>query len=351
VQEDLAPQLKNLYEQAKTSKDPYFVALVGLGHLNRGLGKEGVELLENLKTSQKDDGPLEGASISITGSGGRDLVIETTALATLGWLKANRPEKFTTSIDKAVKWIGKQRGGYGGFGSTQSTILALKALIAYTKDHKKPATPGELRILVGDGADPVASRAVPATGHEPISLSIPVASMKPGLNKVRIEFTGTSEFPYTLSWHARTLKPDNDKAAPVQLTTKLQNTEAKEGQTVRLTAVVENKSGKGQGMTVAILGLPAGLEVPQDRTQLKNLTALRDNDTKPGVISAWELRGRELVLYWRDLAPDAKIEVNLDLVCRLPGSYRGPASRAYLYYNADHKFWTDPLAITIQEEQ
>ena len=62
---------------------------------------------------------------------------------------------------------------------------------------------------------------------------------------------------------------------------------------------------------------------------------------------AWELRGRELVLYWRELAPDAKIDVNLDLVCRLPGAYRGPASRAYLYYNADDKFWDEPLAITI----
>ena len=47
------------------------------------------------------------------------------------------------------------------------------------------------------------------------------------------------------------------------------------------------------------------------------------------------------------MAPDAKIDVNLDLVCRLPGVYRGPASRAHLYYNSDDKFWSDPLAITI----
>jgi hypothetical protein len=39
--------------------------------------------------------------------------------------------------------------------------------------------------------------------------------------------------------------------------------------------------------------------------------------------------------------------VSLDLVCRLPGEYRGPASRAYLYYNADDKFWVEPLNVTI----
>jgi hypothetical protein len=36
------------------------------------------------------------------------------------------------------------------------------------------------------------------------------------------------------------------------------------------------------------------------------------------------------------------------LVCRIPGEYSGPASRAYLYYNADRKFWAEPLHIAIR---
>ena len=28
----------------------------------------------------------------------------------------------------------------------------------------------------------------------------------------------------------------------------------------------------------------------------------------------------------------------------VPGEYRGPASRGYFYYNADHKHWVDPVA-------
>jgi hypothetical protein len=110
---------------------------------------------------------------------------------------------------------------------------------------------------------------------------------------------------------------------------------------------VENASDKGHGMTVAIIGLPAGLTLPEDFKQLRDYTRLQDNGTKPGLISAWETRGRELILYWRDLAPKAKIEVNLDLICRVPGEYSGPASRAYLYYNADQKCWVDPLKIRI----
>ena len=36
------------------------------------------------------------------------------------------------------------------------------------------------------------------------------------------------------------------------------------------------------------------------------------------------------------------------LQLNLPGEYRGPASRAYLYYNADHKHWVEPLKVTIR---
>jgi len=38
----------------------------------------------------------------------------------------------------------------------------------------------------------------------------------------------------------------------------------------------------------------------------------------------------------------------LDIICRVPGEYSGPASRAYLYYNADLKHWVEPLHMTIQ---
>ena len=108
-----------------------------------------------------------------------------------------------------------------------------------------------------------------------------------------------------------------------------------------MTVNLDNISGKGQGMTVAIIGLPAGTNMPEDLKQINGLV-------KDGKIAFYEIRGRELVLYWRDLAPDAKIDVALDLQADVPGEYHGPASRAYLYYNADVKYWTAPLAATIK---
>jgi hypothetical protein len=353
VKEDLSPELTALFAKAKDSPDPYFTALVTLGHVNAGKTEDALDLAKKLRDVQKDDGHLEGTQTSITGSKGRDLHLETTALAVLAWLKANRPDEFHTSVQKAVKWISGQRSGQGSFGATQSTILALKALIAFTRDSKKVAEDGKLTVTLPNLKDaPLAATSFTAGAAEPITLTLPEGrGLQPGKNKVLVEITGKNVFPYTLSWAYQTLTPPSDAGCPVKLSAKLDKAHAEEGNTVKLHATIENATDQGHGMTVAILGLPAGLALPEDAKQLKELAKLRDNDTKPGTISSWELRGRELILYWRDLAPKAKIDVELDLICRLPGTYRGPASRAYLYYSADRKHWIEPLSVIIDPQR
>src|SRR5262249_11222055 len=156
--------------KAKTSKDPYFVALVANSLFNRDRSADAMALLNSLVKKQQVDGHLDAEQTSITGSGGRDLQIETTALTLLAWLKAKRPEQFNQAIQKGVTWITQQRGGYGGFGSTQSTILALKALIAFSAANKKTAEAGELTLYAGDKV--IARQAFPAGAEDAITLPL-----------------------------------------------------------------------------------------------------------------------------------------------------------------------------------
>jgi hypothetical protein len=346
--DDVTKELDALHGQAESSKDPYFLALVANSLINRARTADAKALLKKLADAQKDDGHLDAAQTSITGSGGRDLQIETTGLSVLAWLKAN-PGEFNNNVRKAIGWIGKQRGGYGGFGSTQSTILALKALIEYTKANKKTPQAGTLKMFVGDKE--VSKLDFPADVRDALELNLPNAGsvLKPGKNTVRVEITGKNAFPYTLSWSYQTLTPASDPDCPVELTTRLDRAQAKEGQTVTLNVSVKNLSKDERSMVVAIIGLPAGLTIPEDMKQLKDYTLPRENGKKPGRISFFEPRGgRELVLYWRGMGPKQKIDIPLELICRVPGEFHGPASRAYLYYNADHKHWVEPLGVTIK---
>lgn len=330
-----------LDESSVSGKDAYSVALVANVMLLRGDRETAHKLLDRLKDKHTKNGAVTGAVTSITRSGGRDLQIEATALALLGWLRANDPS-YATVVKEATKWIAQQRGGYGGFGSTQSTIMALKALSLYAKKAAHPPESGELRLLV-DGKV-VAARPFTEKDVEVIGLDVPNAEavFKPGArSEVDVVTDAKQPYPFALSYTYTTLTPLSADNCAVRISTKLARGAATEGDTVPLAVTLENRQKQGQGMTTAIIGLPAGMKVPAD---LKQLTDLREK----GAIAYFELKGpRELVLYWRELAPEQKVALSIDLVCDVPGTYRGPASRGYLYYNADHKHWVEPLSITI----
>ena len=91
-------------------------------------------------------------------------------------------------------------------------------------------------------------------------------------------------------------------------------------------------------MTLARVGLPGGLTF-----QTWQLKELRDKK----LIDFYETRPREVILYFRALPPGAVRDVPLDLLATVPGTFTAPASRAYLYYTAEHKDWAAPATVTV----
>lgn len=135
-----------------------------------------------------------------------------------------------------------------------------------------------------------------------------------------------------------TLTPNSSDACKVSLKVALTKQQVAEGETLEANAAVTNLTDAAIPTPVAIVGLPGGLEPRHD--QLKELV-------KKGVIDAYEVLGREVVLYWRGMKPKQTVEVPLSLVAAVPGTYTGPASRAYLYYTDEHKQWLDGLKVEV----
>ena len=125
------------------------------------------------------------------------------------------------------------------------------------------------------------------------------------------------------------------------MSTRLDRNQVPWGQTVALTAELANATDASQPMTVAVLGLPAGLE-----PRLDQLEALQ----RVGKIDYYETRPREVICYWRTLAPNEKIELKLDLIATVPGKFTGPAPRAFLHDAPDQKHGNEPLAVEITRD-
>ena len=93
-------------------------------------------------------------------------------------------------------------------------------------------------------------------------------------------------------------------------------------------------------MTLARVGIPGGLTY-----QTWQLKELREK----GIIDFYETRPREVILYWRSLAPRAAKDVDIELLASVPGTYVAPATSSYLYYTAEDKTWAAPTQITVQK--
>jgi uncharacterized protein YfaS (alpha-2-macroglobulin family) len=332
-QSGIDAEVKHAIELGRKSDDSYVLALAAAVASNANQKDEGRKLLEKLAKGQADDGHLDSRQGSITRSGGQSLQVETTALAALAWLKS--PE-FVAQANKAIQWIVGQRQGGGGFGSTQATILALKAIVTYTEANRRAANAGKLTIerngkLLGQ-------HTFSAGVRETIAIDGIEAALTAGDNRLTVNLTGDNRMPYVLNVSYRTLKPESAEACPVRLVTKLAAAKVKAGETVALSANLSNPTDKGQPMTVAIVGLPAGLEPRAD--QLEELK-------KAGVMDYYETGPREVIFYWRSLAPKRQAAIKLDLLAAVPGKYTAPASRAYLYYTPENKQWCDPLTVEI----
>ena len=333
--DQILKELEQACQTSRKSADSYQLALITNALINFK-DKRSESFMKELLSKQNSDGSWS-ADHSITRSGGQSLQIETTALAALAILKSDK--KDVNALGKAVKFIVGNRSGYGGFGSTQGTILALKALTQYAKFSKKTSEDGSIEVYVG--ARKVESVSYKAGQKGAIEIKGLEKYLKDGINKIRIKYVGVKEpLPYSVAVDYNTSLPPSSPECNVEIDAELTQKTCHEGETVRLVTTLKNSKNVGQPMTMAVVGIPSGLS-PQP-WQLKELQ-------EKGMVDFYEVSGNNVIFYFRDMAPNEKHVINLDLKAEIPGQYDAPASAGYLYYTKEYKCWVSAGRITIKK--
>jgi uncharacterized protein YfaS (alpha-2-macroglobulin family) len=330
---ELKPEIEALKVTATKSQNSYVVALAANALHIAGQKSEAKALMDRLAKKQKEDGSVDGIKSSIVGSGGESLQVEGTSLATLAWL---REPSYAGNVERSIKFLADSCKA-GRYGSTQATVLALRAIVNYDKQRAHPKAPGKVCLYVdgqsiGDWAE--------FNQQTEGAIKLPSASelLTAGEHKLELRMEGGGPMPYSMAVKYNALVPASDKECKVDLQVKLAQSKVVEGAATEANVTVINKTAEAIPTPVAIIGLPGGLEPRHD--QLKELV-------KKGKIDSYEVLGREVVLYWRSLPANARVEVPISAIAAVPGTYTGPASRAYLYYTAEHKRWVDGTQIEI----
>jgi hypothetical protein len=336
---EIKAELEKAFENAKKSNDPYQLALVANALFTMKDPRKD-EILKALLAQRKEDGSFTGLTTSVTFSTGKALTVETTALAVLAILKSDSPEKKNPEIP--VRYLVSARSGYGGFGNTQSTVLALKALSAFAKFSRRTAEDGHIVIYVNGKAVAGVSYTKGQSGEVVIPEADLSGAFKEGPSKIRVVYENVANpLPYTFALTYNTFVPSSSKDCPLKLSTELSVKDVKEGNPVRMTVTLENlEKSKGQPMSLAVIGIPGGLSlVPK---QLKEL-----QDKK--IVDYLEVLGSNLVIYYRQMKPGETKTILLDLKAEIPGKYEAAASSAYLYYGSENKSWVKGEVVTVTE--
>jgi len=328
------PEINAAYQAARESDDPYQLALMANALLAQK-DPRGKEALRLLLKKQDENGGWTGKTHSVMGGSGAVLRIETTALAALALMKAGESGN---ALRKAMDVITKAKNEYG-YGSTQSTVLALKALVEYAK-RTNGAGDGDGKLVVMVDGKRVAKQEFSPQHARTFEIGGLEKYFTNDHPRVEVFFEKTdTPLPVDLEVTYASRLPRNATACPFSFETSLNTTVAAVGGTVRLSSVLQNTSAERLASPMVVLGIPAGLSLQP--WQLKKLVDEKKCDF-------YELWDGFAVFHFEGLPAGETRRIDLDLRADISGTYEAPAAQAFLYYENDKRLWSKPERVTVE---
>ena len=275
-------------------------------------------------------------------STGASATIETTALATQALLKWGQASE---TARKALAFIAAKKSAQGNWGTTQATIMALRALLLAstigTADVKGP-----VQVLL-DGKT-VETLTLNADNNDLLHQFVlkNVDPAKP--NMVELKFQGTGGLAYQLvgryflPWSA--LPPQEQLAIDVTY----DRTELARNDLATATAVVHNNMAKTANMVMIDLGIPPGFDLlSEDLQRFQESSAGRNS----GRLEKFSLTATQAILYFNALAPAETVTLHFRLRAKYPVRAKTFPSRVYEYYDPDVSAIAQPVQLEVKEHQ
>lgn len=305
--------------KALGSNDGYQLAMMALAASSMKNEKDFRQLMNELNDLYPKGLKSE---TSVVNSRDASLRVETASLYALALMREASPNIGT--IANLITRILSEKSYYG-YGSTQSTVLALKAIVEYSKFTGRITENSQVDFIVNNK---------PVKDGDEVQQKI-----GEGANNFSVQYAQSDKnIPYNLEVSYNTLTPPNSEKAELALRTALSNTATRVGETVRMEIEITNTKDILQPMAIAKIGIPAGLAAQP--WQLREIIEKKQ-------AAYYEIFDNYVVFYWMGFSAGEVKKINLDLKAEIPGTYRGKASTTYLYYTPEYKNWNDGAEIKI----
>jgi uncharacterized protein YfaS (alpha-2-macroglobulin family) len=308
------------------AKDPGFMA-------------EAMRLLVDARTEQGDQAWWTSNETSMYATGA-SAAVETTGLAVQALLKQGSQGGLAT---KAMNYIVAKKDASGTWGSTQATIMALRAMLLASEQSGATAKGAVEVLLNGNVAERIA---LTKENNDLLHQFVFKGIDSRAANAVEVRFTGEGSLAYQVA--GRYFEPWSVKPAgePLSIDVSYDRTRLAQDQIVTATATVRNNLATPANMVMVDLGIPPGFDLLSE-----DLQDYREKSSalKSGRLEKYSVTPTQAVLYFDSIAPGGAFKLPFRLRAKYPIRARTFASRVYEYYAPDVKGVATPVQIEVRK--
>jgi CD109 antigen len=248
----------------------------------------------------------------------RSASIETTAYAMMALVL----QKNALDAGKAAKWLISQRNAYGGYGSTQDTVVALEALVLYSTGARSDI---DLTVTLSSGEAVIKKFKIDSSNYDVLqTVELPLNKSVTVWVQGKGEALGQVVSRYNLpavdlpaAGEILSLKVDYDTA----------NVQVNDIVKVSVNIAFNPPTQIEAGMTVVDISVPTGF-VPVTGSIDK---VLKSNP----LIKRYDIAGRKVIFYLDNLKPGDKVAFSFDVQAQYPVKAKGTVSQVYAYYQPE----------------
>jgi len=253
--------------------------------------------------------------------------IETTAYAALAMMAREWPQ-----ANAAIQWLALQRNSLGGYGSTQDTVMGLKALMMAARNQGR-----DIDLLVtarSVGGDTLAQFDVNSANFD--VLQIAELPLEPA---VEIGAVGSGQVRFQLVRRFNVLLTDDSLEKDMTLEVVYDAEHVEVDDIVNVTATVRYFGLRDStGMMIVDVGVPTGFS-----TVTESLDVLMEER----LVTRYEVAGRKVIFYLDGLERGEQRTLRFQVKARFPVRATIPDSKAYSYYQPDVRAEASGTEITV----
>jgi CD109 antigen len=317
--------------------DPYTMAITAYALELAQSEKRDAAHEKLMEMAQEDENGLHwGGGVEIlpqpkirpTMEQGRSTEIEATGYATLALIK--HADAFNAS--RAAKWLVSQRNAYGGYGSTQDTVVTLQALTAYSTEGRADV---DLTVSIkGEGIDKKV-RITQQNFDVLQMIEVPIGQ--------QIEISAAGKGEVIVQVVERFNLPEAEKGDEIlKVTVDYDVTQVEVDDLVTVSVKLEFNPPipMEAGMVVLDVSVPTGF-TPVTETIAQVLE-------KEKRIKRYEIAGRKVIFYIENMKPGDKLAFSFKVKALYPVKAKGVTSQAYSYYKPEIRGETLSQDITVR---